>query len=59
MSNERKEVLEVAIKAHLNAIDDRMTVHDSESELTRDVQFHVEKIREVTEELLGSETVNG
>ena len=57
MSNEKREELEVAIKAHLNAIDDRMTVHDSESELTRDVQFHVEKIREVTSVLL--ETVNG
>ena len=52
MSQEKLTEIEIAIGANLNAIDDRMTVHDSESRLTHEIQYHVDQLRGLINQLI-------
>ncbi len=53
MQLDRKDEIRRASHAHLNAIFDHMTVYDPEDSLTEDIQYHVTKVRELMDELLG------
>lgn len=48
---ERKEEILRGMKAHLSAAHDHMTVHDANCELTENVQYQLDKARELLSEL--------